>query len=175
MDRIFSGWKDKMNRTEDREMYYEYPGKEIIREEFNLPKDFEFPKRKMDAHQMGYYVSFQMFARWLAKNDHYKTNIHWNTVQSSCDICAFDFDFIGLISQMDQDMPRLMEKLKVQSPTYDEIQQGFQSANAHSTKHSKLRIDEEFGKLTDIERAKLVEIYIEDYAAFGLPIPDFAK
>ena len=81
MDRIFSGWKDKMNRTEDREMYYEYPGKEIIREEFNLPEDFEFPKRKMDAHQMGYYVSFQMFARWLAKDNHYKTNIHWNTVQ----------------------------------------------------------------------------------------------
>ena len=72
-------------------------------------------------------------------------------------------------------MPRLMEKLKVESPTYDEIQQGFQSANAHSTKHSKLRIEEEFGKLTDIERAKLLEIYIEDNAAFGLPIPDFAK
>ena len=72
-------------------------------------------------------------------------------------------------------MRRLMKELKVESPTYDEIQKGFQSANAHSTKHSKLKIDEEFAKMTDIERAKLVNIYIDDYAAFGLPIPFFAK
>ena len=62
-------------------MYYEYPGKEIIRREFNLGEDFEFPKKKMEAHAMGYYVSFQMFARWLARDDNYKSNIHWNTVQ----------------------------------------------------------------------------------------------
>ena len=61
-------------------MYYEYPGKEIIREEFNLGGDFEFPKMKMEAHAMGYYVSFQMFARWLARDGNYERNVHWNTV-----------------------------------------------------------------------------------------------
>ena len=76
---------------------------------------------------------------------------------------------------MERDMRRLMKELKVESPTYDEIKKGFQSANAHSTKNSKLKIYEEFARMTEIERAKLVEIYIDDYAAFGLPIPDFAK
>ena len=96
-------------------------------------------------------------------------------IQSACNICAFNFDFIGLISEMDRDMRRLMKELKVESPTYDEIQRGFQSANSHSTKHSNLKIEEEFAKMTDIERANLLNIYADDYAAFGLPIPDFAK
>ena len=72
-------------------------------------------------------------------------------------------------------MPRLMQQLNVRSPSYDEIQQGFQSANAHSTKHSKLKIEEEFSKLTNVELENLLAIYIGDYAAFGLPIPAFAK
>jgi hypothetical protein len=76
---------------------------------------------------------------------------------------------------MDRDMRRLMKELKVESPTYDEIQKGFRSANSHSTKHSKLKIEEEFAKMTDLERANLLNIYADDYAAFGLPIPDFAK
>jgi hypothetical protein len=37
-------------------MYYENPGKEIMRKEFNLEEDFQFPKMKMEAHAMGYYA-----------------------------------------------------------------------------------------------------------------------
>ena len=100
MSRLVSAWKDKINRTEGRDFFYQKYSKEIIRSAYHVRP----PKDAAHAVQQGLTISFKTFVQWLIKGQNVQLDEHWAPATSICSVCAFEVGFIGHIESFEKDI-----------------------------------------------------------------------
>jgi len=171
INRLYSCWKDKIYKREGHQYYYEKANKKIFLSEGVLSP----PMSSIDAWDTGLRANFSSFLTWITIGRNAFSDEHWAPMVRNCNPCSVNYDLIGHLESLNDDLETLNDELNVKIDPKD-LEIGLKNVNGHSTTNSSYPSIATFmADLTLEIRLKLLRIYKNDYIAFSYEIPSYLK
>ena len=148
--RLLSAYKSKF--VNGNEYYYKTFGRKIIQ---------QFRKNATEqAKNTGNDVTFLEFIKHILLAQYHDE--HWRPYDNLCHVCSIEYDFIGHLETIDEDVPFLLKGLGIN----DRVT--FKSHRRSQTSSDLLHY---YSKIPAPFIKKLEKIYFNDFHMFGYPFP----
>ena len=110
-------------------------------------------------------MSFAEFVRGLFElnEKEFTENIYWSPQVKNCGLCQLNYTFIGNVATFDEDGEYLLQRFNI--PKKENI--------LHTVQTDTYDVLKQFTGIDINIRARLVDIFRQDYEAFKFPTPTY--
>ncbi|KAK7166616.1 hypothetical protein R3I93_006387 [Phoxinus phoxinus] len=157
--RLISAFRDKF--ATPNEDYYKYIGSPMLQRYANISSP---PASAQKAFAAGIRLSFTHFIQYLLDPQTEKKNPfdeHWQQMNRLCHPCQIDYDFVGKLETLDEDLLRILGLDK-----YIHFPPGYENRTAVNWERDW------FANISVSDRRKLYNLYEADFKLFGYDKPE---
>uniref|UniRef100_A0A0B7A5N4 Carbohydrate sulfotransferase n=1 Tax=Arion vulgaris TaxID=1028688 RepID=A0A0B7A5N4_9EUPU len=152
-ERILSGYRNKFLKPSSS--YFAYLSNKLV------------AKYRTNRSQTGG-VTFQEFVTYLVDADRkVPMNGHWQPMHEICRPCETNYDFVGKINSLGEDVVHILEVNKLAG-----IMEVPKQSSSHSFHKTDLYLEQYFSQLPKPLLLSLYKMYYPDYAIFDYEVPN---
>ena len=171
--RVLSAYRNKLdpNTTFERARYWQHSlGVPIIKKyrKKSLKNKFSFLSSSYD-------LKFSEFVHFLGdktnKGNNFYSNIHWADLNKQCSPCDVDYDVIGKLETLDDDVKYILTLANLQ----DQVQFAEPASSSPTYSYKSNTLENYLESVPAPLIRNLYERYELDFKLFGYELPDVAK
>lgn len=163
-ERLVSAYESKFGSTIPDDIYQRKIGTKIIQKYRKKPTKISLEK--------GDDVTFVEFVNYVmdeSKTNRKRMDVHWLPAIELCRPCSIEYDFIGKVETLEQDVSFLLQKLN----EADLILSFQEKQKARHTTQSVWR--ETMKQLSQQQMDDLISLYASDFQIFGYPLDNLLQ
>ena len=171
-ERLVSAFHDKFEHTKQAEMMVPFLKHEIVKYMFKRLKKEKSPKTSKLPFDID--ISFENFINYVLEEATYNTiseqSKHWWPYSDLCKMCQINYDFIGNLESLDDDVTCMLKNFKNYTALH-KMQDRVKEKINGGGKHTKAMTMEYFSKLSKESILKLYGFYKHDFKLGNYEFP----